>query len=119
MIRRPARSFKQSHQFLVRNFFTRHRARRPTIEQDRFDLVVCFSNFAAFDHSNVVSHSRAFSTSAMVSSWPAWKSRIVTFAPALRKSSSRALVSDIGIIGSFVPAPIQTRTDDRFGCVSG
>src|SRR5882757_8362787 len=46
----------------VRNFFTRHRARRPTIEQERFDLVVCFSNFAAFDHSNVVSHSRALSS---------------------------------------------------------
>jgi hypothetical protein len=34
----------------MRNFFTRHRARRPTIEQERFDLVVCFSDFAAFDH---------------------------------------------------------------------
>src|SRR5262245_28172947 len=119
MIRRPARSFKKSHQFLVGNFFNRHRARRPAIEQERFDLVVCFSNFAAFDHCNAVSHSRAASTSAMVSSWPAWKLRTVTSAPALRKSSSRALVSEIGLIGSFVPAPIQTRTDDRFGCVSG
>ena len=27
--------------------------------------MVCFSNFAAFDHSNVVSHSRALSTSAI------------------------------------------------------
>jgi hypothetical protein len=31
-------------------------------EQERFDLVVRFSNFAAFDHSNVVSHFRALSS---------------------------------------------------------
>src|SRR5438874_13296703 len=31
--RRPARRFKESHQFLSRNFFPRHCSRRPSIDQ--------------------------------------------------------------------------------------
>src|SRR5437879_5411779 len=57
--RRPARRFKESHQFLARDFFTRHSARRPTIEQKRFDLMVWLSNFAAFDHFGFLSEGRS------------------------------------------------------------
>jgi hypothetical protein len=50
--------------------------------------MVCFANFATFDHRSVISHSRAFSTATGVSSRPAGKQRIMTSAPALRRISA-------------------------------
>src|SRR5215831_11909767 len=46
----PTRCFEESHQFFLRNLFTRHRPRRPAIEQKRLDIMVCFSNITALDH---------------------------------------------------------------------
>src|SRR5438552_6088188 len=46
----PPRGFKKSHQFRFRNFFARHRARRPTIDEKWFDLMVCLTDFATSNH---------------------------------------------------------------------
>src|SRR5438046_1167286 len=74
--------------------------------------MICFLDFAAFNHFNILSHSRATSTSSGVSSCPPLKNRIVTSAPASRKSSESCFVSDAGTIGSIDPAPIHTRTEE-------
>src|SRR5436190_7269152 len=117
--RRPARSFKESHQFLSRDFFARHRTRRPAIEQERLDRKLCFAHFATLNHFNVINHFRAVLTSSRVSSWPPLKKRVVTSAPAPRNNSANSFVSDAGTIGSTVPAPIHTRMGERSGWVSG
>src|SRR6266404_1839921 len=52
---RPAGGFKEAHQFVVGNFFARHRAWRPAIEEERFDRVIGLSNFAAFNHKTKLS----------------------------------------------------------------
>src|SRR6266513_5744880 len=46
----PAGSFKESHQFVIRDFLSRHGAWRPAINQQRFNRKVCFANLTSFYH---------------------------------------------------------------------
>src|SRR5213596_2222161 len=78
----------------------------------------CF-HFRAAHGLRSLSHRPAVSTSLFVRPWPALKKRIVTSAPALRRCSTKRCVWDVGMIGSWFPAPIQTRTDERSGKLSG
>src|SRR6185312_12907656 len=48
-----ALSRRWSLEFVRLIFFARHRARRPALEDERFDPVICFSFLAAFDRTEM------------------------------------------------------------------